>query len=427
MLLNKNKFFLWAELLYLLIPISLVLSKFLADFFLSLIVVFFILYTIKYRISKYYFNKIFIFFIIFCLYLIFNSLLINGEIPLSVFFLFRFGFFSIATWFLLDNNKNLLKYILFSIFLSSLLVTIDAFIQLNFETNLFGYKFDISQSDSRLSGLFKDELILGSYLTRFGPLVFLYFYLTIYLKKNNNNSLSTFLFIIYFNIYFILIIFSGERLSLIYFFLTVLFIFLFINLIKIRKIIIISLLFGCFFLSLKPPTRVIFSTEAQLKGSFEKKEDSYTLKKIEELPIAHIQHWRVAIQMIKNNFFFGIGPKKFRVKCNESEYYIKEGCANHPHNIYFQLFAEAGMIGFFFGIIAITFITYNIFFTKKKYKKTSTVNNKLIITKFTLFCLFLHFFPFLPNSDLLNNWINIIIFIPIGIYLHVSSVNKINV
>ena len=86
MIINKKSLFSLIEFIYLLIPISLVFSIAIADFFLSLIVIFFIIHTLRYKIFVYYKNKIFIFFIIFCIYLVFVSLVKYQEVPLSVIF-----------------------------------------------------------------------------------------------------------------------------------------------------------------------------------------------------------------------------------------------------------------------------------------------------------------------------------------------------
>ena len=88
MIINKKNLFSLIEFIYLLIPISLVFSIAIADFFLSLIVIFFIIHTLRDKIFFYYKNKIFIFFIIFCIYLVFVSFIKYQEVPLSVIFFF---------------------------------------------------------------------------------------------------------------------------------------------------------------------------------------------------------------------------------------------------------------------------------------------------------------------------------------------------
>ena len=215
----RNKSFFFIELIYLLIPISLVFSIAISDLFLIIIVIFFLVYSIKNKIFFYYKNKLFLFFILFCIYLILVSLIKNKETPISVLFFFRFGLFALATWFLLDNNKNLIKLILVSIFITCTIVSADALFQFLYGTNLVGYKYDLSVQP-RLSGFFNDELILGSYLSRLSPLVFLQLGIFFNQKKEKNFFIITF-FIIFLFFYTCVILATGERVAFIYYLLSI--------------------------------------------------------------------------------------------------------------------------------------------------------------------------------------------------------------
>lgn len=417
MLERQKKTFLLIELLYLLIPISLVFSIALADFFLSIIVIFFIIYSAKYKIFQYYRNKLFIFFISFCLYLILISLIKNKEVPLSVLFFFRFGFFSIATWFLLDRNKNLLKNILSSIFISCLIVVLDAFIQLIFGTNILGYEYNFDLQP-RLSGFFNDELILGSYLSRLSPIVFLN--LGLFLNRPKKLTLSFLFFITFLFIYISVVLASGERLSLIYLLLSLIMFMVILKSLKIASIILICFLVSFFLISSDSNSRLIKTTILQLEGSFTTQKDGeISLKNFSNIPIGHIHHWKSSLLMAKNNIIFGVGPKKFRIECKNPKYNVPNGCANHPHSLYFQLLGETGIVGFSFFIIFFVFIISKLVLGLNG-DKSFSLDNKIIISNFALFCLFLHYFPFLPNGSFFNNWLNIITFIPMGIYLHAS-------
>ena len=51
--------------------------------------------------------------------------------------------------------------------------------------------------------------------------------------------------------------------------------------------------------------------------------------------------------MFYDNKIFGVGTKMYRILCKDKRYYINEfSCTTHPHNFYFQLLAENGIIGF---------------------------------------------------------------------------------
>lgn len=417
MIINKKSLFSLIEFIYLLIPISLVFSIAIADFFLSLIVIFFIIHTLRYKIFVYYKNKIFIFFIIFCIYLVFVSLVKYQEVPLSVIFFFRFGIFSIATCYLLDRNKILLKYILISIFITCTFVAIDAIIQFIFGINILGYEYNLN-SQPRLSGLFGDELILGSYLSRFAPLVFLQ--LGIIYTQLKNSKLSLIVLMVFLFLYTFVILASGERLSLVYFIISITIFLYLLNSKKIFFLTIILIVSSFLIISSDRDSRLFKTTYLQIEGTFNKTQDgNYRLKDFEKIPIAHIHHWKSATLMLKNNFIFGVGPTKFREKCKEPNYSVPNGCANHPHNIYFQLLSEAGVLGFLFVIVLFVLLSLKLAFKINK-NKFFDLKNNYVVYNMSLLCIFLHLFPFLPNGNFFNNWLNIITFIPIGIYFHTS-------
>ena len=91
----------------------------------------------------------------------------------SSLFYFRFGVFSLVVFYAIENfsnfNKNFAKIFL----IIYVLVIIDAYIQYFFGINILGLKY----SGGRLSGVFGDEHVLGSYVSRFFTTVFLHFFL----------------------------------------------------------------------------------------------------------------------------------------------------------------------------------------------------------------------------------------------------------
>ena len=83
-----------------------------------------------------------------------------------------------SIWYIIENNKFFLKkiYIVFLVVL--IFVLIDGYLQFFLGKNLLGYEYD----GSRLSGIFGDEKILGSFLSRTLPI---FFGLTILLYSKN--------------------------------------------------------------------------------------------------------------------------------------------------------------------------------------------------------------------------------------------------
>lgn len=411
------------ELIYLLIPLALVFSRAISDLFLIIIVIFFILYSVKNKIFHYYKSKLFILYIIFCIYLISISLIKNNQIPISVLFFFRFGIFSLATWFLLDNNNELVKKIFLSIFFTCVIVIIDAFFQYLFGYNFLGYEH--LNKSSRLSGFFKDELILGSYLTRLSPLFLIQIYFIFMMNKNMLYKSIIYSIIIF--IYSFVIFLTGERTAFIYFIFTILFFFIFLNSKRIIFITSITLISSFVLLSLIGENRLMKTTKLQIIHSFSKiDETNIQLKKIDEIPIGHLRHWKSSYLMAKENPLFGVGPRMFREKCKEPKYIVSGGCATHPHNLYFQILAETGMIGLLFIMSFFIYILITILSNLKKIILSPSFKSNETMICISAFCLFLHFFPLLPNGNFFNNWINIITFFLMGIFLHFRYKQNLN-
>ena len=417
----KNRPIFLIEILYLLIPISLVFSIAVSELFLNIIVIFFIIYSLKYKIIYYYKNRFFIFFIFFCIYLILVSLIKNNEVPISVLFFFRFGLFALSAWFLLDNNKNLIRLMMTSIFITYSIVSADAIFQFFYGINLMGVPYDILVQP-RLSGFFKDELILGSYLSRLSPLILLQ--LGLFMSEiKTNTSLRYFMACVFLFFFSFVIFASGERVSFIYFLISSIFFLLFLKSIKKSFLVILTCALAFLLINSNSESRLIKTTFLQIQGSFTNLDGKFELKKFNQIPIPHLHHWKATILMAKENIFFGVGPRMFRVECKNPRYAVPNGCATHPHSIYFQLLGETGIIGF---ISIFSFFFYILIKIIINFRKNNSfkLKNKTTLAFFSLSCLFLHFFPFLPNGNFFNNWLNIITFIPMGIFLYSNHSNS---
>ncbi len=111
----------------------------------------------------------------------------------------------------------------------------------------------------------------------------------------------------------------------------------------------------------------------------------------------------------------------FREECKNLKYYVPGGCSSHPHNFYFQLFGEAGIFGFLF-LTSFFLFTLKVIINNFKRVSSKLFENHLMISC-SIFCSFLNFFPFLPNGNFFNNWINMITFFTIGIFLYANKRN----
>lgn len=193
MIFNSKKqkliFYYFPTILFSLIPFLLITGPFLSDFAVSLISLLFLIYCLKEKNFSYFKNKYFYFFLIFCVYLLFNSLINNfnfDSLKIS-FFYFRYGIFVIAIVALLNVNSKFIKYFFYCIFICFIGLILDGFYQYFSGKNILGW-----ENNSRTSSFFGDEYILGSYLSRLWPI---FFALSILILKNKKKLFFIFILI----------------------------------------------------------------------------------------------------------------------------------------------------------------------------------------------------------------------------------------
>lgn len=386
------------------IPLALITGPFIPDLILvicCLIFIFLVLKTKNYFFLK---SKFLFYFILFYFYILLRSIFsenVSNSLESSLFY-FRFIIFIYAVHYcfsFIENSKSIFNLGLIVAF--SILI-FDSYFQYINGYNTLGFKY----TPPRLSSYFGDELILGGYLSRFFPLLLGFLFLKFSNAKNLVIYVSLLLIIVFY-----LVILSGERSSL----LTMLIIsiaFIILCPVSLNKKLILIFLFICFvfltiFLNESVFNRIINYTLVQV----------YIDGKLQMSP-QHMPIFESAIKMFIDNPIFGVGPKNFRILCLKELYFVENGCATHPHNYYIQLLAETGIIGFsfiaFLYLILISKIIKNFFFVK-------SVN---LYYCFLLLSLFISFWPFVPSSNLFNNWISIVNFLPIGIILSEQYVKK---
>lgn len=447
---DKRNYINLVSYLVLSLPLSLIFSRFTAD--LSIVILSIMFFFIRGK-NKIFENKFLSIAIIFIVCASISSVLSNHiiySLKSSLLHL-RFIFFILTVSILfLYCKKNFLKN-LFYIFLSCYLVLLfDATIQFIFKQNIFGY---IVNPIDRVSSLFFDELILGSYLSRLFPLlIFLYVYLKLRLNKY---------FMIYFlfHLYFVVFV-TGERLSFmilnIYYLLFITFLFkkklnkfffIFSTIIIFSLILVFSSSFKArsslnntlsqstaFNYTYCIETKKNIISNPKLSESWNYVEDKsfipncHPIVKIFDYEIyytftvMHFNHYLSAIEMFKDNKYFGVGPKIFRKICNNKNYYLNEfSCSSHPHNYYIQLLSETGLVGF--SLISIIYLSFIYLFFNNIIKH----NNKDFLSKYILISSFLvNFFPFFPGGNFFNNWNSIIYTLPLGFLIALYNTKKNN-
>ena len=395
-----------------LLPITLVTGPFLSDLSISIIALLFLYTSFKKRLYLYY-NNIFskIFGIFFILLFIVSLFSIDPIISLKKTVVhFRFWIFALAVWHIFNMKKDLIKYLIISFTFIFIILILDGYIQFFFKENILGWPLQ----ESRVSSLFKDELILGSYLSRLLPI---FFAVLIYSNFENKTYLYLLFFIIFVGIETLTFL-SGERVAFFLINCSSLFLILAMKNYKIFRglSIITSIIIIFILINLYPK-----STERMITKTVSQLELSKNLIPQKIFSVEYQNLYTASVKMFYDHKITGVGPRMFRILCVEKKYYIWEGCSSHPHNNYIQLLAETGLIGFIFFIGIFLTLIYSLvkhLIFKFRYKKVIFNDFQLCL----LSAILISMWPFIPTGDFFNNWLNVIYFFPVGFFL--SSIHN---
>ncbi len=433
----KNLF----SILFLLIPITLITGPAAPDLTITFGVIFgiFWLVTIEKNISV--LNEKFIqISIIFWISLILISFFsINKEKSFqdSIIFI-RFLLIPIFCYYLFFVNKIMFKYLLLIIFLTVIFVSIDTLYQFFNYTSKDGFGNDIlgfrSEWYGRLTGPFGDELIPGSYVSKFGLLGFVYLLLN---RRSQNNLLIQSL---YLSTILLVCFASGERMALATYTMGLLALLLFLK--NFRLTILVSILIGFFLIfsvyKLHPfynDFEIVESNQYHQGLKIEKKfkcEEDETkictkfislqpnfLKIIQNFNTsAYGEIYLLSFKMFLDYPITGIGISNFQFACNKfqkySEIMVNYNCASHPHNTYIQWLTEGGLV------VLILFIIYLIFLIKFILNNNGDKKYKII----SLVVILILFWPVMSTGSLIKNWYGIIVFFIIGVTLCLSRLKN---
>ena len=121
-----------------------------------------------------------------------------------------------------------------------------------------------------------------------------------------------------------------------------------------------------------------------------------------------------SLEIFKKYPIFGSGVKTFRLECHNvdiknhyrtTNLLYNNKCNTHPHQIYFEILSELGLIGF---LLFFSFFFYLIYKSIRCY-----LNNKNKILLSSLLFIFAQIIPLLPSGSFFTNfgatifWINV--------------------
>lgn len=385
-------------------PLLILTGPFFPDLFLTLISALYIIYITKNKDWENFLNKKYnqIFLILYTI-LILSSLFseyLLYSLKTSLLYI-RYIFFFNAIIFICEKDKNIFENFCRINFFTLIIVSFDTIFQFYFGHNIIGLE---TNNDYRMGSFFGEELIVGSYLSRLFPYLLIYLF---FFNKDKTNQIIKFIPIIFIGLAIFL---SGERTSFIFFLIALSAIFIIIK--NKRVLLIASLIFLILstFIAFKNTSvfsRMVYQTINQIYD-FENKQIFFYSKE-------HTVLSMISIKMFKENKFLGVGPKNFRHECfNNSkkyefliDYKPDHFCSTHPHNIFFQLLSETGLIGIIFYLIFLLRVFWLLINECKK-------NIKNIKFIFLLISLIISIMPFLPSGQFFNNWLSVYLFLNLG-------------
>tara|TARA_B100001057_G_scaffold496903_1_gene599634 strand:- start:2085 stop:3443 length:1359 start_codon:yes stop_codon:yes gene_type:complete len=420
--------------LLLLLPLSLTISILIAELISSLIAIFALFWIYKNRDNLGILQEIktpiyiiLLFYIIIIISLGFSYNFNKSFLP--SFFYFRYLLLSLGIFILICKFERTLKLILISLLLLLFLISIDSFIEALKINKIIGLSMEeyriAAGSHYFITSFFDDEKKLGSFLARLCPLILS---LIIFLNFKVFNKFDIKIPILV--LIGLLIFFTSERTALFLFIFTIIFS---LKVFK-RKFI---LLFGAFLilslLSISQPKffeKYIYATFYQFE-IFDrstylrfKRGETKTSEILENLNFSNFKYLseeheklrRSGIIIFKDNRFTGIGIKTYHRYCKK----IKEErsldilCSSHPHNTYIQILSDVGIFG---GLVILSVFLY-IFFINSKILFIKNPSRSLQSFYMLNLGLIINLMPFVPSGSFFNNWINLMIYFPLGTWFY---------
>ena len=138
----------------------------------------------------------------------------------------------------------------------------------------------------------------------------------------------------------------------------------------------------------------------------------------------HHELYLAAYKMFLDKPLLGQGHKMYKENCKNYKNRSASSCSTHPHNILLQIGVENGVIGLLF-LSAIYLYLIKLFFYNLKKPKKYEKNKSFFFQICLLSIITANIFPLVPSGNFFNNWLSILYYLPIGLYLS-TTISKDN-
>ena len=386
-------------------PFTLILGTLISESLSIILILLFAVESIKNKKLNFYKDLIIYFLVIIWIFMminLFNSIDFQLSFNRSIFFI-RYPLLILSITYFLRKDPDKIE-IIFKLWMLTVVVTIiDLYIQFFFGANILGYQ---SPWEERLSGFFNQELKVAHLLIGFFLPAFAYFF-----QKKPKNIFLYILLILY----FLILILTNERANIIRGSLALLIFFTLIPYFKVKiKTILISSILAifCVMLFFVEPVKNRFIKEISAMDA-DKSLINYVILS------NYGPHYLTSLEIFKKNKLFGTGIKTFRKSCKNvsiKKYYKDDshlsnsGCSTHPHQYYFEILSDQGLLGF------IIFVSFFIYLSLRIIKRFFISKNLVFFATGSF--LLVQLIPILPTGSFFTSFGSTIYFINLSLIFY---------
>lgn len=380
----KNNIIKIIEWLAILMPLSVLAGRGVADANLSLIAVMFAIYELIYKERKWLTEKWVWAGLLLFGYLVCRSAFSSDPwLSLSkVLPWLRFILFAAALQFVAANQEKFYKRFTTCLLVVVCFLSADAIFQFFSGHDIFGRPyFDEGNGTVRLTGPYSKKVV-GSVISLLScPILALLYYRA----TNTTNKLQSSSCILMGLSIFLSVFLSGERSALLQ--ITGSTLLIMALLIQNKKL----LCSGIAFITL------LVTVTAVLHPALFTRQIASVVTIANNFPESvYGKLWIAGLKMGISNYIFGIGPNHYEQLCPQ----YSDFCSYHSHNIYIEFFAETGLI----GACGLCYLLFSILHKLWKNYRLMPISEERYFLAGCMISIAMRILPFLPSSGFFKNW-----------------------